>query len=55
MAALSRHPHLRRITIETEAGAVEIPAPAPLFAKEPRAYGRVPSLGEYSEKEPDRG
>jgi itaconate CoA-transferase len=50
MAALSRHPHLRRVKIETPAGPVEIPAPAPMFAGEDRRYGAVPSLGEYDWK-----
>jgi crotonobetainyl-CoA:carnitine CoA-transferase CaiB-like acyl-CoA transferase len=46
MAALSAHPHLRRITVETEAGPVSFPAPAPIFVGAPRTYGAVPDLGE---------
>ena len=46
MAALAVHPHLRRITIETEGGPVSYPAPAPVFVGEPRAYGAVPALGQ---------
>ena len=46
MAALSAHPHLRRITVETEAGPVAYPAPAPVFIGNPRSYGAVPALGE---------
>lgn len=46
MAALSNHPHLRRITVETEAGPVSYPAPAPIFVGNPRSYGSVPALGE---------
>lgn len=50
MAALSSHPHLRRITVETAAGSVAYPAPAPIFVHNPRSYGAVPSLGEYNLK-----
>jgi itaconate CoA-transferase len=48
MAALSRHPHLRRITVGTAAGPVDVPAPAPVFAGEKRSYGAVPGLGAHS-------
>ncbi|WP_233589029.1 CaiB/BaiF CoA transferase family protein [Falsigemmobacter faecalis] len=44
MAALSRHPHLRRITVETPAGPVSYPAPAPRVTGEERRYGPVPAL-----------
>lgn len=44
MEGLSRHPHLRRITVETPNGPVSYPAPAPIFADEPRSYGPVPAL-----------
>jgi itaconate CoA-transferase len=46
MAGLSRHPHLRRITVETPNGPVSYPAPAPVFDGETRDYGAVPALGE---------
>jgi formyl-CoA transferase len=48
-ALLSAHPHLRRITVDTPSGPAAMPAPAPVFA-EKRSYGRVPALGEHSEK-----
>jgi itaconate CoA-transferase len=48
MAALSRHPHLRRVTVQTAAGAANIPAPAPIFAGQERSYGAVPALGEHN-------
>nr|WP_298099226.1 CaiB/BaiF CoA-transferase family protein [uncultured Shinella sp.] len=48
MDALSKHPHLRRITVETEAGKVSYPAPAPIFVGTSREYGAVPSLGQQS-------
>jgi itaconate CoA-transferase len=47
MAALSRHAHLNRITVETEAGQVAFPAPAPQVAGEKRSYRPVPRLGEH--------
>lgn len=46
MAGLSRHPHLRRITVETPNGPVSYPAPAPRVAGETRGYGPVPALGD---------
>lgn len=47
MAALARHPHLRRITVETPAGPVDLPAPAPVFRETPRGYGPVPAIGAH--------
>lgn len=47
MAALSAHPHLRRIEVETESGVVSYPAPAPIFMGRPRSYGAVPALGHH--------
>lgn len=44
MAALSHHPHLRRIVVKTENGAIEIPAPGPVFKGDERSYGAVPAL-----------
>ncbi len=44
MAGLSRHPHLRRITVDTPNGPVSYPAPAARFAGEARRYGPVPAL-----------
>ncbi len=45
MASLSRHPHLRRMIVETSNGPAAIPAPAPIFNGEDRRYGPVPALG----------
>jgi itaconate CoA-transferase len=49
-ADLSRHPHLRRITIGTPSGPVSYPAPAERRAAEARRYGPVPALGEHTKK-----
>jgi itaconate CoA-transferase len=49
-ADLSRHPHLRRITIGTPSGPVSYPAPAERRASSTRRYGSVPAMGEHSEK-----
>jgi len=48
MAALSRHPHLRRILVETESGPAALPAPGAVFMNEPRQYRRVPAIGEHT-------
>jgi itaconate CoA-transferase len=50
MAALGRHPHLRRITVGLPAGSVSYPAPAVLQMGESRRYGPVPALGAHTEK-----
>ncbi len=49
-AELAAHPHLRRITVETPNGPVNLPSPAPLWAGKARSYGAVPALGEHTEK-----
>jgi itaconate CoA-transferase len=46
MAALSRHPHLRRITVDAPSGPVSFPAPGPIVAGETRRYGPVPALAQ---------
>jgi itaconate CoA-transferase len=46
---LSRHPHLRRITVGAPSGPVSLPAPAPLRAGQKRSYGPIPALGEHTE------
>jgi itaconate CoA-transferase len=48
-ADLSRHPHLRRITLGTPTGPVSYPAPAKQGACASRHYGPVPALGEHTE------
>ena len=50
MAALARHPHLRRMTVGTPSGPVSYPAPAARRAAASPRYGPVPALGEHSAK-----
>ena len=52
MAALSAHPHLRRVTVGSPAGPVSFPAPAPIFVGEERRYGPVPAIGEHGPLRP---
>jgi formyl-CoA transferase len=47
-ALLGRHPHLRRITVETPTGPVHMPAPAAIHDGTMRRYGAVPALGEHT-------
>jgi len=47
MEGLSRHPQLRRITVDTPNGPVSLPAPAAVFAGEERHYGAVPALKPF--------
>ena len=44
MADLAKHPHLRRITVDTPAGPVSYPAPGTQFSGLPRAYAAVPAM-----------
>ena len=44
MEGLSRHPHLRRISVGTPNGPVSLPAPGPVWVGETRELGRVPAL-----------
>jgi itaconate CoA-transferase len=47
---LGRHPHLRRIIVDSPTGPVSYPAPAVQVAGAPRRYGKVPALGEHTAK-----
>jgi formyl-CoA transferase len=49
VAALARHPHLRRIAVGTPSGRVSYPAPAVRHAAASPYYGQVPALGEHTE------
>ena len=48
MAALSAHPHLRRITVDSPHGAVSFPAPAPIVRGAERRYGAIPAVGAHA-------
>jgi formyl-CoA transferase len=47
--ALSRHPHLRRIEVETQNGPVAYPPPAPIVDGRTPAFGPVPAIGEHTD------
>lgn len=47
---LSRHPHLRRITVDAPSGPVSTPAPTPVVRGEQRRYGAIPALGAHTAK-----
>ena len=47
---LSKHAHLRRITVGAPTGPVSMPAPAPLRAGQERTYGPIPALGEHTDR-----
>lgn len=46
---LSRHPHLRRVTVGTPSGTISYPAPAAIFDGTPRRPGNVPKAGENTD------
>jgi itaconate CoA-transferase len=48
VAAFSRHPALRRVTVWTPNGPVSVAAPPVLFSDDPRELGPVPAIGEHS-------
>lgn len=50
VAGLGVHPHLRRVTVGTETGAVQMPAPGARFSGEAAQFGSVPALGEHTER-----
>ncbi len=48
MDDLARHPHLRRIEVDSPGGKLSYPAPATIVIDEPRRYGPVPAIGQHS-------
>ena len=46
---LSAHPHLRRISVDTPQGRVQMIAPPQQIRGQTRDYGPVPALGEHTE------
>lgn len=53
MAALSAHPHIRRVTVETPNGPVSYPPPAAIIDGAIRDYGPVPAIGQHHEIDRD--
>jgi formyl-CoA transferase len=47
-ADLLQHPHLRRITVGSPNGPIEMPSPPAQRAGEVRTYGSIPALGEHT-------
>ncbi len=47
MDDLARHPHLRRIEVDSPGGRLAYPAPAAIVAGAPRSYGAVPAIGDH--------
>ncbi|NEU99777.1 CaiB/BaiF CoA transferase family protein [Bradyrhizobium uaiense] len=50
MDDLAKHPHLRRIEVDTPNGRVSYPAPAAIVVGEDRHYGKVPAIGERTKR-----
>jgi formyl-CoA transferase len=50
MDDLAKHPHLRRIEVDTPNGKVSYPAPAAIVVGEDRHYGKVPAIGERTKR-----
>jgi crotonobetainyl-CoA:carnitine CoA-transferase CaiB-like acyl-CoA transferase len=50
VADFSHHPQLRRITVGTPQGEVQLPAPPAQVEGERTTLGRVPAIGEHSER-----
>ncbi len=48
VAGFSRHPQLRRATIATPAGPVDVPAPPPIVDGKTPVLGAVPALGAHT-------
>jgi itaconate CoA-transferase len=46
---LLEHAQLHTLSVETPAGPVKLPAPAPIWVEGARRYGPVPALGAHSD------
>jgi itaconate CoA-transferase len=49
VADFARHPHLRRVTVDTPSGPVLLPAP-PTMGRRTQRLGAVPALGAHTEQ-----
>lgn len=50
VAELLQHPQLRRVAVETAQGMIDLVAPPARFAGDATRFGRVPTVGEHTEK-----
>ena len=48
VADVLKHPHLRRVSVETATGAVPLPAPAARVAGVDSKFGAIPALGAHT-------
>jgi crotonobetainyl-CoA:carnitine CoA-transferase CaiB-like acyl-CoA transferase len=44
----ARHPHLRRVTVDSPSGPIALPAPPVIRPGRDRALGPIPAIGEHS-------
>jgi formyl-CoA transferase len=50
VAAVLKHPHLRRIAVGSPGGPIPMPAPpARMMGEEEPSFGRLPALGEHTD------
>jgi len=49
MDDLARHPHLRRITVDSPNGPLAYPAPAAIVVGDDRSYRPIPAIGQHGD------
>ena len=49
MNDLARHPHLRRITVDSPNGPLAYPAPAAIVVGDDRSYRPIPAIGQHGD------
>ena len=49
VADLLRHPHLRRVKVNSAGGFISVPGPGYVTVGEPRIFGAVPTIGEHTD------
>ena len=49
LSLLAKHPHLRRISVDTPTGPASMPAPSAIHDGVPRKLGAVPALGQHTD------
>jgi formyl-CoA transferase len=50
VAGILRHPHLRRVTVASPNGPIDLPASPARFLGEEESFGPLPALGEHTER-----